>query len=47
MPLTVKEALDRWLVPTQLSAAALAVAAFYAVLLVGGSQPKSFIYFQF
>ncbi len=46
-PLTAKEALDRWLVPTRAWAATLAGAAFYAVLMVGAGQPKSFIYFQF
>jgi hypothetical protein len=46
-PLTAKEALDRWLVPTRTWATALAAAACYAVLLVGAGQPKSFIYFQF
>jgi D-alanyl-lipoteichoic acid acyltransferase DltB (MBOAT superfamily) len=46
-PLTAKEALDRWLVPTRGWATALAGAAFYAVLLVGAGQPRSFIYFQF
>ena len=47
IPWTSKELLDRWLVPARLSAAALAAAAFYAVLVVGEGQPKSFIYFQF
>ena len=46
-PLTAKEALDRWLMPTRAWATALAGMAFYAVLLVGVGQPKSFIYFQF
>ena len=46
-PLTAKEALDRWLAPTRVGAAAFAGVAFYVVLLVGEGQPKSFIYFQF
>ena len=46
-PLTAKEALDRWLVPTRAWATSLAAAAAYAILLVGEGQPKSFIYFQF
>jgi hypothetical protein len=46
-PLTAKEALDRWLVPTRAWATSLAGVAAYAILLVGEGQPKSFIYFQF
>jgi alginate O-acetyltransferase complex protein AlgI len=47
VPMTFKDALDRWLVATRLSAAALAATAFYALLVVGEGQPKNFIYFQF
>jgi alginate O-acetyltransferase complex protein AlgI len=46
-PLTPRDALNRWLIPTRAWATALAGIAFYAVLLVGVGQPKSFIYFQF
>ena len=47
MPWTSKELVDRWLAPAHFSAAMLAAAAFYAVLVVGEGQPKTFIYFQF